>query len=592
MGCKQKNVLTRWGTWAIILLGIFMMTGATAAETNEKNQAGPEMAPASPISALSEPQFFCGYCHLLTYPAIIDKQHELWKKSKHNEVGCVTCHYGHEKSKPVTKDSNAGHLPKQPPEQFSHLKIGGSIVQTHANIDNATCTTANCHGKPDDDFKTKKIKYTEKVTFVHQPHFEEKNQIKGQKIGCTNCHQHETDLKKFEVSKDTCYLCHFMATKLNDGRGRCELCHKLPEGPIPVKASTAPTQETGDAWGSGKETSGSKAAEADPWASTQKPSESKPAETDPWASTQKSSETKPAEADPWASNQKSSETKPTESKPITHAMLKEADVSCASCHFDLVQSGTGATYAAFFEKGVLKTAVVYGVGQIKKENCQACHDKGKDLKEAMAMELMHQRHVTTKTARCLDCHQPVMHTKAKQEERTPQEDDPVLLTGCVTCHPLPHYYQRVLTSGTKNPAEESVPDPMYSARVNCLGCHNEQTTLPTGHIVLKASEKTCISCHDKEYEKTLKDWKAELNEKIKSISELETQIKDTLSKAKSKLSQDQFNQMMGDLTTAQKNLKLVKFGNGVHNKKYALMLLDESLERFKELKEGLASIQN
>jgi len=174
----------------------------------------------------------------------------------------------------------------------------------------------------------------------------------------------------------------------------------------------------------------------------------------------------------------------------------------------------------------------------------------------------------------------------------PQEDDPVVLDGCVTCHPLPHYYQRVLTAGYKNPAQEPVPDPMYNARVNCLGCHTEQTTLPTGHTVLQASEKTCISCHDKEYEKTLKDWKAELNEKIKSISELETQIKDTLSKAKSKLSQDQFNQIMGDLATAQENFKLVQFGNGVHNKKYALMLLDESLERFKELKEGLAGIQN
>jgi len=272
-------------------------------------------------------------------------------------------------------------------------------------------------------------------------------------------------------------------------------------------------------------------------------------------------------------------------------MLKEADVSCASCHFDLVRSTTGATYEAFFEKGVLKTAVVYGVGQIKKENCRACHDKEKDLKEAMAMELMHQRHVTTKNARCLDCHQPVTHTKAELAERMPEDEDPVLLTGCMTCHPTPHYYQRVLTSGFKNPAYDPAPNSMYSARVNCLGCHNEKTTLPKGQTVLKASEKTCISCHDKKYEKTLKDWKAELNDKIKSVSESEKQILNTLNAAKTKLSEDQLHNMMEKLARAQENFKIVQFGKGAHNKNYALLLLDESIERFKKLQRELANIQ-
>ena len=42
---------------------------------------------------IPQPQGFCGYCHILTYPAIINKSHETWKKSKHNQVGCVECHY-------------------------------------------------------------------------------------------------------------------------------------------------------------------------------------------------------------------------------------------------------------------------------------------------------------------------------------------------------------------------------------------------------------------------------------------------------------------------------------------------------------------
>ena len=537
MDDKRKNVSMRWGAWAVILLGIFMIAHATVSEAVDENQVRPQMAPALSIP---QPQFFCGACHIMTYPAIIKKQYELWEKDKHNKVACVTCHYGPDKSKP-TGDTTAGHLPSQPPQYFTHLKIGGAVVQTRAKIEDATCMTVNCHGKPDDQFKTKKIQFTEKVTFVHQPHFEAKNQIKGQKIGCTNCHQHETDLKKFEVSKDSCYLCHFMGTKLNEDRSRCELCHKLPEAPIKTKA---PTQQTKDDWDSDKETS----------------------------------KTEPTQAEP------------AQTKPITHAMLKQAGVACASCHFDLVQSGTGATYSAFFENGILKTAVVYGVGQIKKENCLACHDKEKDLKQAMAMELMHERHTTDKTARCLDCHQPVVHIKAKTEERFPQDDDPVLLTGCRSCHPVPHYYQRVLTSGFKNPAYGRVPDSMYGTMVNCLGCHNEQITLPRGQTVLKASEKTCVSCHDKTYEKNLKEWKAELNDKIKSISQMEKEILKTLNNVKTRLSEDKLKEAMGQLKEAQEDLKIVQFGNGVHNKKFALILLDKSTERFKELKQKLANI--
>jgi hypothetical protein len=532
---KRKYVSKRWCAWAVIVLGIFIITHATVNEARDENRAGQQPAPSL---ATPQPQFFCGTCHILTYPAIIKRQHELWEKGKHNKVACVTCHYGPDKSKPAG-DTSPSHLPAQPPPQFTHLKIGGAVVQTRAKIDDATCMTVDCHGKPDDNFKTKKIQFTEKVTFVHQPHFEAKNQIKGQKIGCTNCHQHETDLKKFEVSKDSCYVCHFMGTKLNDGRSRCELCHKLPEAPI-----KAPVQQTKDEWGADEETPKTGSAQ----------------------------------------------TEPAKTKPITHAMLKQAGVACASCHFDLVQSGTGATYTAFFENGILKTAIVYGVGQIKKENCMACHDKEKDLKQAMAMELMHERHITDKTARCLDCHQPVVHIKAKLEERIPQDDDPVLLTGCTTCHPVPHYYQRVLTSGYKSPAYDHIPDPMYGTLVNCMGCHTEQITLPKGQTVLKASEKTCISCHDKTYENTLKAWKAELNDRINSITQLEKEILKTLDKAKTKLSEDKLTEAMGQLKEAQEDLKIVQFGNGVHNKTYALHLLDKSTEKFKGLKQKLANM--
>jgi len=46
-----------------------------------------------PQQSIPDPQLFCGYCHILTYPDIIQKGHETWKKDKHNRFGCVECHY-------------------------------------------------------------------------------------------------------------------------------------------------------------------------------------------------------------------------------------------------------------------------------------------------------------------------------------------------------------------------------------------------------------------------------------------------------------------------------------------------------------------
>ena len=184
------------------------------------------------------PQPFCGYCHILTYPSVVQKGYELWKKGKHNKFGCVECHYppkGTEAKntpKPSNTEAQPAHIPKKPPERFSFLPLGGDTIQTRPKISDASCMTAACHGKPDDQFKTKKIKFAEKVLFVHEPHLDKKKQIEGQQVTCVSCHQHETDQKKFEVSKESCVLCHFKNVKFNQDRGRCELCHKLPEKPI------------------------------------------------------------------------------------------------------------------------------------------------------------------------------------------------------------------------------------------------------------------------------------------------------------------------------------------------------------------------
>jgi len=470
------------------------------------------------------PQPFCGYCHILTYPNVVQKGFELWKRGKHSQVGCVECHYPPPKEKKGDGNvQNSGaeiinkHIPKKPPEYFSFIELAGKIVTTKPRIQDASCMTANCHGNPKDAFKTNKIQFTKKVSFVHQTHLEKKNQIEGMQLNCTSCHQHETDKKKFEVTETSCHVCHFTNAKFNQGRARCDLCHEMPKKPI--------------------QTSGE--------------------------------------------------------KPITHEILKKAGVSCAGCHIDVIQAAGGGKYEAFYENGELKTAMILGAGRIKEGNCFVCHDGAKDLKETNNKKLMHEKHVTIKNARCLDCHQPIMHAKADKERPAPGDKarsdlkkvnhDRIVWEGCAACHPEPHRYQSLLAAGLKREGVLSSPDPMHRVRTNCFGCHTEKGLSDKGEKVLKASGTTCVRCHTEGHDKMLKDWKKELGEEVEYAKDVEKEALEALTASKSKLSQADLAKVMTMLEEGRENLNIVRYGNGVHNKKYSIMLIDAAITKFEDL---------
>jgi hypothetical protein len=519
---RREKTIIRWLFILATVASLSVPGGALGAE--KKSQLQLDL----PQPDVPDPQFFCGYCHILTYPSIVQKGYDLWKKGKHKDVGCVECHYPPqeiESPKPQpgkTGKAETKHIPAKPPERFAYIPLGGHSVQTRPRVVDASCMTANCHGKPDDKFKTKKIKFTEKVYFTHEPHFDKKNQIEGMKLNCTSCHQHETDKKKFEVSRESCHLCHFTKVKFNQGRGRCELCHELPKKPI--------------------QTSGE--------------------------------------------------------NPITHQILKDAKVGCSSCHIELIQASGGATYQAYFEKGKLKTALVLGAGRTKKENCLACHDQAKQLKEAGNQKLMHQKHVTVKNARCLECHEVIKHSLdgLKQSKAKDTMDKKLasakeyVRDSCLACHPEPHDKQLFLTAGQKLEGVLAAPSPHETARASCLACHREQGITKKGQRVLKASDKICISCH-KGRKTLLKDWKDELEKEVKYTREVEQEAVQALKKAKPKLTKEKLAEAKKMLAEGRDHLNMVRLGNGVHNKKYAIMLLDAALTSFEDLMDSLEESQ-
>ena len=146
-------------------------------------------------------QFFCGYCHVLTYPKVMKKAYESWKVDKHKDVPCAECHYPPQKAAipehekiPTTQEAalkakTEFEFMKTELEVLSRLttilNMEESVVRTKPPIDDRSCTTSKCHpttGKDKEgEYWTKKITFKEYiredkskgvVSYIHKTHFD------------------------------------------------------------------------------------------------------------------------------------------------------------------------------------------------------------------------------------------------------------------------------------------------------------------------------------------------------------------------------------------------------------------------------------
>jgi predicted CXXCH cytochrome family protein len=161
---------------------------------------------------------------------------------------------------------------------------------------------------------------------------------------------------------------------------------------------------------------------------------------------------------------------------------------------------------------------------------------------------------------------------------------------CLACHPEPHRKQLFITAGQKLEGVLAAPSPHETARASCLACHREQGITKKGQRVLKASDKICISCHQGRTT-LLKDWKDELEKEVKYTREVEQEAVQALKEAKPKLTKEKLAEAKKMLAEGRGHLNMVRFGNGVHNKKYAIMLLDAAITSFEDMKDGLEESQ-
>lgn len=457
-------------------------------------------------------QFFCGYCHVLTYPRVIKKAYMSWKQGIHKDVTCAECHYPPERQveniaghRAIPRDDEAAEkggaemeYMKTELEVLSKLitilNMDESVVRTKPRLDDRNCTTSGCHpptgvGK-EGEFWTKKINFIEAeredkskmiIPYVHKTHFDKTKWVEGQEMHCTTCHQHETEQKHFEVSKKKCFLCHFKNTAVNEGRSRCSLCHEIPTKSLQKKAP-----------------------------------------------------------EPGA-------------KLITHQTIENDKVSCDSCHFQNIN----------------------GNGMVKVKQCLNCHDNEKSVvSEVFNKKLMHQEHVAEQNARCFNCHEPIEHKKADFLDAARET--------CSTCHPDHHISQKVLLSGPETKDVPETPGLMFRVKTNCLGCHTKERMIK-GEPVMHGDPGKCARCHVEKTALMVDEWKESIEKAFKEAKGLEKEAEDAIAGAKDRASDRKLKEASAALKEAQKNVRLVEAGGGVHNQKYAIQLLDAAMDKFDEV---------
>ncbi|BCO08284.1 hypothetical protein GF1_06600 [Desulfolithobacter dissulfuricans] len=233
-------------------------------------------------------------------------------------------------------------------------------------------------------------------------------------------------------------------------------------------------------------------------------------------------------------------------KIITHQSLEKAGVACQSCHYQMIRGETALMPRA----------------------CKECHSDTAVLAKKNDMKLMHSEHVAKQKAQCADCHQPIVHKESDFIEAA--------RLNCASCHPDHHSYQKALLVGNPYGEVPATPNLMYNVKTNCLGCHQKQEVLK-GEPVLRGAARACVDCHTKDHEKLLADWEKEVQGEVAFAKENHDRALALLDEFKDRLDPERVAAFKEQIAKGQQALDIVVYGNGVHNKKYAIMLIDEAM---------------
>ncbi len=391
-------------------------------------------------------------------------------------------------------------------------------------IPDGACLRSGCHDNR--GFEDRELHFADKARFTHKVHLGDEA-LEGQQLSCDTCHFKVTKEKHFEVPVDICYLCHLKLEK--PVLEKAQMAAVGIEGIMEISFADRPTIDF-----------------------NQGISRCDMCHEIPTKSLQSQLTTEEGGSGDLTR------------QPITHQSIQEAGVPCESCHFEVV-SGTGEIVT----------------GNVVSNGCLRCHNRSQTLlATAGDRDLMHDSHVSNQKADCFDCHATIEH-----RNRTDHLD--FVRNDCRLCHADQHRFQKLLLSGTPvNENLSTTPHLMFDVNTNCMGCHLKKT-VESGHATRTASGDTCVACHTEKHGEMLAEWEETLEEEVASAAELETEALALFEENRSRLDAALLAEVERELKSGRDLLNIVRFGNGVHNKKYAIMILDEAFGHFDESIEAI-----
>ncbi len=251
---------------------------------------------------------------------------------------------------------------------------------------------------------------------------------------------------------------------------------------------------------------------------------------------------------------------------MDHREIVRRDIDCVSCHADVVR----------------------GQGQVTVRDCSRCHDQDRYISEfaertTKQVEEYHRVHVVAQHARCDDCHETIQHELAAPATTTsPEGFLQVVLDNCQHCHPHHHREQVQLLTGTSDDGTAiTMPNTMFGSRINCRACHTQSGSDFKGAPLIKAAASACVACHDEQYRSILDQWIHEIANRLKECDETLKNLDQRIAQARSE-GHDIPPRVMDLTAQARAHVDFLQLGNGIHNRAYALLLLDISEGNLRE----------
>ncbi|MGH7688480.1 MAG: cytochrome c3 family protein [Gemmatimonadaceae bacterium] len=228
---------------------------------------------------------------------------------------------------------------------------------------------------------------------------------------------------------------------------------------------------------------------------------------------------------------------------INHAQYVKDRIDCLSCHSQVTQ----------------------GTGVADEARCVTCHNEPARLAQFNNVPLMHQVHVAQHNMACIQCHTSLDHRVVALKT--------AVVLDCQSCHTNVHRDEQRLYAGIGGHGVPNTPSTMYSARVDCLGCHNQASKLPGHDTVNVATAASCMACHGITYANVLPGWEAGMEQKVRAVGPVVSAAE--AAAAVLPLGRRAIaDSLLGE---ARQNLEFVRSGKGAHNIVYADQLLRASV---------------